>query len=99
MEFQTNLENQTVSQFSTTKSYVERFLAEHPGWRDLPNWKFQRQFRAWCIYKQYPMIDTETIRRCRQKIQNTEHKFEPSPEVKELKYKRAEIIKDWIGYL
>jgi hypothetical protein len=97
---QINLEGEVIREFSYTRTIVLRILAEHPKSRDYEDEKFREFVFVYCRYWDLELpASSETIRRVRQKIQNTEGLFPPSEEVKMRKLARAEAIKRNIKYI
>lgn len=97
---QINLEGEVIREFSYTRSIVLRILAEHPKSRDYEDEKFREFVFTYCRYWDLELpASSETIRRVRQKIQNTEGLFQPSTYVLERRKARAEAIRRNIRYI
>ena len=99
MEMQQNLEGQVLKEFGYTKIIVERILAEYPKTRDLFDDEFKRFVHSYCIVYDLETPKSETIRRTRQKIQNTEGKYPPSERIQAIKKAREEAIERNIKYI
>jgi hypothetical protein len=97
---QTSLEGEVIQEFAYTRAIVERVLAEHQKSRDYEDETFREFVFTYCRYWDLRLpASSETIRRTRQKIQNTEGKYPPSEETRKLREARAEAIKRNIRYV
>lgn len=97
---QTSLEGEVIQEFSYTRAIVERVLAEHPKSRDWEDEKFREFVFTFCRFYDLREPDSsETIRRTRQKIQNTDGLYPPSEETRKLREARAEAIKRNMRYI
>ena len=99
MTFQSSLEGKVINQLGATRAFVEKFLALFPYVRDVPNFEFLDLYYDWCKTYGYPISDPESIRRTRQKIQNTNGKYKPTKEVMEYRKARAEVIRANIKFI
>jgi len=61
--------------------------------------EFKQFVHSFCIVYGFDTPKSETIRRTRQKIQNTEGKYPPSDEIKAIKKAREEAINRNIKYI
>lgn len=92
-------------EFGTAKELVEEVLNSDPRarnsdlWLILMVWKKKQHIDVYIPYNQVKdLMSPETIRRVRQKIQNTEGKYPPTdPKVAVRRHIREEIIRKMFG--
>lgn len=95
---QMSLDNKVVQEFIFCRYVVEKLLAENVGIRDFPDDDFKKFVIEYCQKNNLSIPKSETIRRTRQKVQNTEGKFPMSQNAKVKRMEKEEIIRKNIKY-
>jgi hypothetical protein len=99
MAFQATIEGDVIREYASARAVVERVLAEIPRTRDMFDDEFREYISSYCLVCELPAIPFETIRRVRQKIQNSEGKYPASESVRAIRQKREEAIRRNIKYI
>jgi len=99
MPFQTTIEDDVIREYSSARAIVERILDKIPRTRDMFDDEFREYVYCYCMTCDLTPSPYETIRRVRQKIQNTEKKYQASERVQQIRRERAEAVKKNIKYI
>ena len=96
---QINLEGKIVNEFACCRALLEKIMDTNPQCRDMDDDSFKDFVKEYCIKNNLGVPKSETIRRTRQKIQNTLGKYPMSPEVKKARMEKENAIRKNIKYI